>query len=567
VLPCLLFEDDHLLVINKPAGINTHAPAPHAGEGIYDWLHHREPRWADLAIIHRLDKETSGVLVFSKTRTANQSLTAQFAGREVRKKYQLITDRPLPGLPVLRKTALVRAGERYLSRPVHAGADIAETRFRVLDTPPDVRTFFGAAGSLVEAEPLTGRTHQIRVHAADLGFPILGDTLYGGTPADRAWLHAAEITFQHPGTGQEARFKAPFPAMGNARLAMRELMIDPELTNAMRLVQGAADGWPGLYVDRLGEWLLAQSEQELTARQLALLEHLVGRLKGVYHKGLSRHVRKTAPADVSPRLVVGEAAPETFCIRENGLNFKLSFREGYSVGLFLDQRDNRRRCLTGHVAAGFELYSTPVAADVRRLHSPANAGNPADDLSLPASAVTLPGTGAEVLNTFAYTCGFSVCAAKAGARVTSLDLSRKYLDWGKDNFLANDLDPAAHDFIFGDTFDWLKRFSKKRRRFDVILLDPPTFSQSKASGVFRVERDFARLVAAAAEVLAPNGVILASSNAAEWSPEDFLEAVHDGIKFSGKKPVGTLHYVPQPLDFPITRTEPAYLKTVWVRCG
>ena len=61
MLPCLLFEDDHLLVINKPAGINTHAPSPYAGEGIYDWLRHREPRWANLAIIHRLDKETSAV--------------------------------------------------------------------------------------------------------------------------------------------------------------------------------------------------------------------------------------------------------------------------------------------------------------------------------------------------------------------------------------------------------------------------------------------------------------------------------------------------------------------------
>jgi 23S rRNA-/tRNA-specific pseudouridylate synthase len=89
VLPCLLFEDDHLLVINKPAGLNTHSPAPYAGEGLYDWLRHREPRWADLSIVQRLDKETSGVIVFGKTPLANRSLTDQFTRRTLHKRYLL----------------------------------------------------------------------------------------------------------------------------------------------------------------------------------------------------------------------------------------------------------------------------------------------------------------------------------------------------------------------------------------------------------------------------------------------------------------------------------------------
>src|SRR5438046_6723834 len=96
VVPCVIFEDEHLLVVNKPAGLNTHAPAPYAGEGLYDWLRHREPRWAKLAIIHRLDKETSGVIVFSKTPLANRSLTEQFTRRMIRKKYVLLTDRKVP---------------------------------------------------------------------------------------------------------------------------------------------------------------------------------------------------------------------------------------------------------------------------------------------------------------------------------------------------------------------------------------------------------------------------------------------------------------------------------------
>ena len=127
----ILHEDEHLLVINKPAGWNTHAPAPFAGEGVYDWLKHREPRWSrngGIAIIHRLDKETSGVLVFGKTTEANRSLTEQFTAREVRKKYLLLTDRIVPQEKLIAISTIVRAGEKYVSRPLVVGGERAETR-------------------------------------------------------------------------------------------------------------------------------------------------------------------------------------------------------------------------------------------------------------------------------------------------------------------------------------------------------------------------------------------------------------------------------------------------------
>jgi 23S rRNA (cytosine1962-C5)-methyltransferase len=115
-----------------------------------------------------------------------------------------------------------------------------------------------------------------------------------------------------------------------------------------------------------------------------------------------------------------------------------------------------------------------------------------------------------------------VCAAKAGARTTSLDLSKKYLEWGKRNFALNGLDPAAHDFIYGDTFDWLRRLAKKGRAFDAVVLDPPTFSQSKEHGTFRAEKDYGKLVTAALPLLKPGGILFASTNAADWPPEKFL---------------------------------------------
>src|ERR1700733_2356106 len=130
MLPCVIFEDEDLLVVNKPAGMNTHRPDPYAGEGIYDWLRAREPRWASLAIIHRLDKETSGVMVFGKTPLANRSLTEQFTAREVHKKYLLLTDRTVKRAEFTVKSALGRVGEKYASRP---GGEVAETHFRVIE--------------------------------------------------------------------------------------------------------------------------------------------------------------------------------------------------------------------------------------------------------------------------------------------------------------------------------------------------------------------------------------------------------------------------------------------------
>jgi 23S rRNA (cytosine1962-C5)-methyltransferase len=549
VLPCLIFEDDHLLVVNKPAGLNTHAPSPCAGEGLYDWLRHREPRWSRLAIIHRLDKETSGVMVFSKTTLANRSLTQQFAARTVRKKYLLLTDRPLARHEVIAKSSLIRAGNKYVSRPWHAGADLAETRFRklaaadlaTLGLASDFRLgtsdFHSSSTCMVEARPLTGRSHQIRVHAADQGFPVLGDTLYGGAPAPRLCLHAAELTLEHPSSSAEMTFRAQADFEADSRASLRSALIDSELTNSYRLIHGASDGWPGWYVDRLGDYLFSQSAAPLSPSQSAELDRLMRACsaRGAYHKVLTRHPGGASPAEVSPWLAVGEAAPERFLVRENGVQFELSFAEGYSVGLFLDQRDNRHRLLTRHVAADFPGIES--ANGNRQL---------------------------EILNVFAYTCGFSVCAAIAGAHTTSLDLSKKYLDWGRRNFALNHLDPAGHQFIFGDAFDWLRRLARKRRAYDVILLDPPTFSRSKVSGAFQVEEDYPKLIAAALPLLRPGGILFASTNSADWPAEQFLTAIEGAVPAAGRK-ILQKHYLPQPPDFPVSRAEPAYLKTVWLR--
>jgi 23S rRNA (cytosine1962-C5)-methyltransferase len=546
MVPCVIFEDEHLLVVSKPAGWNTHAPSPYAGEGIYDWLKHREPRWSSLAILHRLDKETSGVLVFGKTPLANKSLTQQFTERRVHKKYLLLTEHEVPPKEFTVKTSLVRVGEKYASR---ADGELAETKFTLIADSK----FRNSRLKMVRAEPFTGRTHQIRVHAAENGFPILGDTLYGGTASSRVFLHATEIAFTHPATNEPVKFFAPVNFDIEPRLALRSAIIEPDATNAFRMIHGASDGWPGWFVEKLGDFLLSQSESVLSEKQNEELSRLAQKFssRGAYHKILSCQVRRSSTTEASPQLVSGsgvsaerrslqkvdessflpKAATTSFEILENGLRYEMSFNEGYSVGLFLDQRNNRRRLLTGHIAADFAQLST---------------------------------TNYQLLNCFAYTCGFSVCAAKAGAKTTSLDLSKKYLEWGRRNFALNGLDPAAHDFIYGDTFDWLRRLAKKGRAFDVVVLDPPTFSQSKERGTFRAEKDYGKLVAAALPLVKPGGILFASTNAADWPPENFLADVDAAVR-GAKRKILQRHYVPQPPDFPISRAEPAYLKTVWLR--
>jgi 23S rRNA (cytosine1962-C5)-methyltransferase len=538
MVPCVIFEDEHLLAVNKPAGWNTHAPSPYAGEGIYEWLRNREPRWSSLAILHRLDKETSGVLVFGKTPLANKSLTEQFTQRQVHKKYLLLTDRDVPQKEFTVKSKLVRVGEKYASG---AHGEIAETKFQLL--PDSELKTKNSKLKTVAASPLTGRTHQIRVHASENGFPILGDTLYGGTNSSRVFLHAGEIAFTHPATDQPVKFSVAPHFDREPRLALRTAIIKPGETNAFRLIHGASDGWPGWFVEKLGDFLLSQSDAPLTPKQSEELSRLAKffHSRGAYHKILSRKIRGASTAETSPQLVFGGAAPERFEILENGVRYEMSFNEGYSVGLFLDQRDNRRRFLTGHIAADFQL--------------PKEVAGVADQIG---------NWKLEILNTFAYTCGFSAAAAKAGARTTSLDLSKKYLEWGKRNFALNGLDPAAHDFIFGDTFDWLRRLAKKGRAFDAIVLDPPTFSQSKENGTFRTEKDFGKLVAAALPVLKPDGILLCSTNAADFAPEKFLAEIEIAV-FQARRKVLKKHFVPQPPDFPVSRAEPAYLKTAWLK--
>ena len=169
--------------------------------------------------------------------------------------------------------------------------------------------------------------------------------------------------------------------------------------------------------------------------------------------------------------------------------------------------------------------------------------------------------GTRVLNTFAYTGAFSVVAALGGAmEVVTVDLSGKVLERAEDNFVANELEPSAFEFLQGDTFKVLDRLRRTGRTFDRVILDPPSFSRSDA-GTWSASRDYPRLVAAAARVIESGGWLVAASNQGEVSPKKFAGFVAEGLRKAGRT-AQLLRSIGQAPDFPAATSFPEgrYLK-------
>lgn len=202
----ILYEDPHLLALNKPAGLIVHPGAGHpSGTLVNGLLHHFASLPGDPArpgLVHRLDKETSGLILVAKTPLAHQRLVEAFAARTIQKTYLAICANP-PPTTLLRTLIGRHSRNRQLMAVLPAGKE-AITSIRPLS--------FHGPYTLVEAKPQTGRTHQIRVHLQHLGCPILGDTTYGSThPFPRHLLHAYRLTLTHPITQQPLALEAPIP--------------------------------------------------------------------------------------------------------------------------------------------------------------------------------------------------------------------------------------------------------------------------------------------------------------------------------------------------------------------
>jgi tRNA pseudouridine32 synthase / 23S rRNA pseudouridine746 synthase len=201
----VLHADDQILVVDKPAGTSV---LPDGWEPDAPYLVRQlEAEFSKLWVVHRLDKVTSGVMVFARTADAHRALNLQFERHEIQKRYHALCN----GIPkwdehTARHPLRINVGHSHRTVVDHAKGKPSVTHFRVLEKYDQ--------SALLEAVPATGRTHQVRVHAYALGHPLLGDLLYSAPATElisRPALHAISLTFTHPATGQRMTFQAPYP--------------------------------------------------------------------------------------------------------------------------------------------------------------------------------------------------------------------------------------------------------------------------------------------------------------------------------------------------------------------
>lgn len=310
-----------------------------------------------------------------------------------------------------------------------------------------------------------------------------------------------------------------------AALTRRAPLVAQPDTNAFRLIHRADDGFPDLAVDQFAEVLVAHLYSDQATRPFEKSGLLAGLVEAAQARALYLK-RRPAQASTLSESERRALAPETPFIgepmneivaQEHGLKFLIRPGAGLSVGLFLDMRELR-------------------------------------------AWVRAQAAGRTVLNCFAYTCGFGLAALAGGAaRAVNVDAARPYLEWGKHNARLNGFTPDPQDFISGDVFDWLNRFGKRKQTFDIVIIDPPPYSTTKATR-FSIQRDYADLVARAARVTTPGGWLVACANAAELSLATFKAKVRAGLNEAGTA-ARLVHLWHEPeLDFPVAPGEKPYLK-------
>ena len=201
----IIYEDGHLLVIDKPAGLSV---LPNGWEKDSQYLVKMlEEQYRQIFIVHRLDKITSGVMVFARDAETHRDLNTQFESHQAEKVYHaLVEGNPKWEQKVATHPLRANVGHKHRTMVDDKSGKPSETRFRIIKRYPEA--------ALIEARPMTGRTHQIRVHAYALGHPLVGDALYGAQETygiAGPMLHAQSLSFIHPRTEERVKFTAPHP--------------------------------------------------------------------------------------------------------------------------------------------------------------------------------------------------------------------------------------------------------------------------------------------------------------------------------------------------------------------
>ena len=315
------------------------------------------------------------------------------------------------------------------------------------------------------------------------------------------------------------------------------LRSDTAATNAYRWIFGEGDGLPGLTVDLYDRWAVVRayspSVEPIKPWLVEALRYADPNLKGIVERrtvgavidnddaSLERSGEDPDGVETKIQVLWGSLPPRDLTVNEHGLKFKANLFEGQKTGLFLDHRENR-------------LMLEGWCRD-NQIQS--------------------------VLNCFSYTGAFSVYAARGGAQqITSCDIATQASADAVQNFELNGFDPAQHEFLSEDCFELLTRYSRAGRKFDLIILDPPTFAKANKH-VHAALRGYARLNQLALKCLADDGFLATASCTSYVSPEMFREMLAGAGQAGGKR-LQILHDAGQPLDHPVPAhfLEGRYLK-------
>lgn len=366
------------------------------------------------------------------------------------------------------------------------------------------------------------------------GYPLIQEEDLFDFPKTRQWVEFCDHTGVYLATGylgsqnkgvgwliswsKEVIDESFFTNCFQIAKARRKSYYHDETTTAFRIFNGEGDGLGGVTVDLYGEYALFSwyNETLYSHREMLLAAFIKAypEILGIYEK-----VRFPASNVPESQHVQGQEAPEPLFIKENGIHYAVYLNEGLMTGIFLDQKEVRGRLATG--------------------------------LS----------QGKRVLNMFSYTGAFSVAAAMGGAvATTSVDLAKRSLAKTQEQFAANGINPESQKVHVMDVFSYFAYAKKKGLLFDVIVLDPPSFARNKKQ-VFSVHKNYGELIKDSLPILAPGGMIIASTNAANLSRERFKKNIETAFKESGAK--FTLleeHHLPEDFGLSAAFPEGDYLK-------
>lgn len=480
----VLFEDDDIIAIDKPYGFNAHtndSKIEHS-EFIQDGLieMYEKQLGRKLHIIHRLDQTTTGVMIFGKSTESAKKYAEFFFNRQVKKTYWFITKCKSSNPDFLIDTQII-----------HKGRELeAKTQLTLLKKEN--------AFELWQANPFTGRNHQIRIHAEVAKIPILGDPKYNGHVFPFLCLHNHKIEFPNDIviTSKPPVYFENLELLNDVILTRALFEADRRLRlfsfsvpqdQCFRLVHAKTNSKDsGFTIDQLGRNMVLNWHKESWGdSDFKRFTYFANSMKKPLFVRLAAGKEKASPDKkhilICPSACSNPISP-IWIAKEGETQYEIRSESGQSAGLFLNQRLQRNW-----------LFNNSK--------------------------------GKSVLNIFSNTCGFSLAAALGqAAQVTSVDASKTALNWGKQNFLLNDLAPDKFIFLCRDSLSLLEQCRNKNIKYDTIICDAPSFVR-REKGFFKIESGLEDLLKSCMDCLNPHGELLFSTCYDGFFIDDIRKAI------------------------------------------